>query len=214
MKILKIIVFSLMVALMASCSLVEKENKLTDDLTLALKSENLGILKHENKTYVFNKNAQNSISKFVDQAKVSEFKFVESSLNLKEDSFENLRVSNNSFQITNSVTGEYIEVFNLVQNSEGVIGFDIRTSNGKTLKGYNYLVSSDIHINASNARTQTCWLCWGIVIERLAEAVLDSLGDDFDSNCAKAISACGENGVANIELIDGWFQDSCTVECK
>jgi hypothetical protein len=30
----------------------------------------------------------------------------------------------------------------------------------------------------------------------------------------KVIIACIENGVANITIIDGWFVDSCEVECK
>jgi hypothetical protein len=214
MKMLKKLVFSLGFAFMTSCSVIEIEGGITDDLNLALKSENLGVLKLENKTYVFNNNTQKSISKFENQFKVSEFKYDENSLNLKEDSFENLRVKNNSFQITNSVTGEYIEILNLSENKEGVLSFDIRTSNGKTLKGFEYFSKNDTLTSSSNLRTQTCWLCWGVVLEALVESILDSLGDNFDSNCAKAISACGENGLAKIQIIDGWFQDSCIVECK
>jgi len=215
MKNLKFLIISLVAALISSCSLVEKESSLTeDDLTLTLKSENLGVLKFENKTYVFNKNPQESISKFIDKTKVGEFNYVESSLNLKEDSFENLRVVDDSFQITNSVSGEFIEVFNLSQDKDGLLNFDIKTSTGVTLEGFNYLVPNAKSATASNARTQTCWLCWGIVLEKLAEVILDSVGDNFDSNCAKAIVACGENGVANITIIDGWFEDSCEVECK
>ena len=105
-------------------------------------------------------------------------------------------------------------MFNLSQNEGSFLNFDIRTSNGKTLEGFNYLVPNVKSPIASNVRTQTCWICWGIVLEKLAEVILDSVGDNFDSNCAKAIVACGENGVANITIIDGWFVDSCEVECK
>lgn len=215
MKILNFLVLGILITFFSSCSLVEKESGLTvDDLTLTLKSENLGVLKFENKTYVFNKNPQGSISKFLDESKIGEFNFVASSLNLKEDSFDNLRVVDDSFQITNSVTGEFIKVINLSQNEEGLLNFDIKTSTGVTLEGFDYLVPNPKSASASNARTQTCWLCWGIMIEKLAEVILDSVGDTIDSNCAKAIVACGENGVANIEIIDGWFTDSCEVECK
>ena len=215
MKNLNFLVLGILITFFSSCSIVEKESDLIeDDLTLTLKSENLGVLKFENKTYVFNKNPQESISKFIDKTKVGEFNYVESSLNLKEDSFENLRVVDDSFQITNRVTGEFIEVFNLSQNEGGSLNFDIRTSTGTTLEGFKYLVPSQKSATASTARTQTCWICWGIVLEKLAEVILDSVGDNFDSNCAKAIVACGENGVANITIIDGWFVDSCEVECK
>ena len=215
MNNLKFLVLGILITFFSSCSLVEKESGLTeDDLTLTLKSENLGVLKFENNTYIFNKNSAGSISKFIDKIKVGEFNYVESSLNLKEDSFENLRVVDDSFQITNSVTGEFVEVFNLSQDKDGLLNFDIKTSTGLTLEGFNYLVPSVKSATASNARTQTCWLCWGIVLEKLAEVILDSVGDNFDSNCAKAIVACGENGVANITIIDGWFVDSCEVECK
>jgi hypothetical protein len=215
MKIFNFLVLGILITFFSSCSIVEKESDLIeDDLTLTLKSENLGVLKFENKTYVFNKNPQESISKFIDKTKVGEFNYVESSLNLKEESFENLRVVDDSFQITNSVTGEFIEVFNLSQDKDGLLNFDIKTSTGLTLEGFNYLVPNAKSATASNARTQTCWLCWGIVLEKLAEVILDSVGDNFDSNCAKAIVACGENGVANITIIDGWFVDSCEVECK
>lgn len=215
MNKLKFLVLGILITFFSSCSLVEKESGLTEDyLTLTLKSENLGVLKFENNTYVFNKNPQGSISKFLDESKIGEFNFVESSLNLKEDSFENLRVVDDSFQITNSVTGEFIEVFNLSQGKDGLLNFDIKTSTGVTLEGFDYLGPNPKSPSASNARTQTCWLCWGIVIEKLAEVILDSVGDSIDSNCAKAIVACGEDGVANITLIDGWFTDSCEVECK
>ena len=215
MKNLNFLVLGILITFFSSCSIVEKESGLTeDDLTLTLKSENLGVLKFENKTYVFIKNPQESISKFINKTKVGEFNYVESSLNLKEDSFENLRVVDDSFQITNRVTGEFIEVFNLSQNEGGSLNFDIRTSTGTTLEGFKYLVPSQKSATASTARTQTCWICWGIVLEKLAEVILDSVGDNFDSNCAKAIVACGENGVANITIIDGWFVDSCEVECK
>jgi hypothetical protein len=215
MKNLNFLVLGILITLFSSCSIVEKESDLIeDDLTLTLKSENLGVLKFENKTYVFNKNSQGSISKFLDESKTGEFNFVESSLNLKEDSFENLRVVDDSFQITNSVTGEFIEVFNLSQDKDGLLNFDIKTSTGVTLEGFNYLVPNAKSAFSPNARTQTCWLCWGIVLEKLAEVILDSVGDNFDSNCAKAIVACGENGVATITIIDGWFMDSCEVECK
>jgi hypothetical protein len=215
MKNLNFLVLGILITFFSSCSIVEKESGLIeDDLTLILKSENLGVLKFENKTYVFNKNSQGSISKFLDESKVGEFNFVESSLNLKEDSFENLRVVDDSFQITNSVTGEFIEVFNLSQDKDGLLNFDIKTSTGVTLEGFNYLVPNAKSAFFPNARTQTCWLCWGIVLEKLAEVILDSVGDNFDSNCSKAIVACGENGVANITIIDGWFMDSCEVECK
>jgi hypothetical protein len=215
MKNLNILVLGILITFFTSCSIVEKESGLIeDDLTLTLKSENLGVLNFENKTYVFNKNSQGSISKFLDESKVGEFNFVESSLNLKEDSFENLRVVDDSFQITNSVTGEFIEVFNLSQDKDGLLNFDIKTSTGVTLEGFNYLVPNAKSAFFPNARTQTCWLCWGIVLEKLAEVILDSVGDNFDSNCSKAIVACGENGVATITIIDGWFMDSCEVECK
>ena len=215
MKNLNFLVLGILITFFSSCSIVEKESDLIeDDLTLTLKSENLGVLKFENKTYVFNKNSQGTISKFLDESKTGEFNFVESSLNLKEDSFENLRVVDDSFQITNSVTGEFIEVFNLSQDKDGLLNFDIKTSTGVTLEGFNYLVPNAKSAIFPNARTQTCWLCWGIVLEKLAEVILDSVGDNFDSNCAKAIVACGENGVATITIIDGWFIDSCEVECK
>ncbi len=215
MKNLNILVLGILITFFTSCSIVEKESGIIeDDLTLTLKSENLGVLNFENKTYVFNKNSQGSISKFLDESKVGEFNFVESSLNLKEDSFENLRVVDDSFQITNSVTGEFIEVFNLSQDKDGLLNFDIKTSTGVTLEGFNYLVPNAKSAFFPNARTQTCWLCWGIVLEKLAEVILDSVGDNFDSNCSKAIVACGENGVATITIIDGWFMDSCEVECK
>jgi hypothetical protein len=215
MKNLNILVLGILITFFSSCSIVEKESGIIeDDLTLTLKSENLGVLKFENKTYVFNKNPQGSISKFLDESKAGEFNFVESSLNLKEDSFENLRVVDDSFQITNSVTGEFIEVFNLSQDKDGLLNFDIKTSTGVTLEGFNYLVPNAKSAFFPNARTQTCWLCWGIVLEKLAEVILDSVGDNFDSNCSKAIVACGENGVATITIIDGWFMDSCEVECK
>lgn len=215
MKNLNFLVLGILITFFSSCSIVEKESDLIeDDLTLTLKSENLGVLKFENKTYVFNKNSQGSISKFLDESKTGEFNFVESSLNLKEDTFENLRVVDDSFQITNSVTGEFIEVFNLSQDKDGLLNFDIKTSTGVTLEGFNYLVPNAKSAFFPNARTQTCWLCWGIVLEKLAEVILDSVGDNFDSNCSKAIVACGENGVATITIIDGWFMDSCEVECK
>jgi hypothetical protein len=215
MKNLNFLVLGILITFFSSCSIVEKESDLIeDDLTLTLKSENLGVLKFENKTYVFNKNSQGTISKFLDESKTGEFNFVESSLNLKEDSFENLRVVDDSFQITNSVTGEFIEVFNLSQDKDGLLNFDIKTSTGVTLEGFNYLVPNAKSAFFPNARTQTCWLCWGIVLEKLAEVILDSVGDNFDSNCSKAIVACGENGVATITIIDGWFMDSCEVECK
>ena len=214
MKILSFLVLGILTTFFSSCSLVEKENGVLDDLTPALNLENLGVLKFEDNTYVFNKNSAGSISKFIDKKKVREFNYVESSLNLKEDSFENLRVIDDSFKITNRVTGEFIQVFNLSQNEGGFLNFDIRTSNGKSLEGFNYLVPNVKSPIASNVRTQTCWICWGIVLEKLAEVILDSVGDNFDSNCAKAIVACGENGVANITIIDGWFVDSCEVECK
>jgi hypothetical protein len=215
MKNLNFLVLGILITFFSSCSIVEKESDLIeDDLTLTLKSENLGVLKFENKTYVFNKNSQGSISKFLDESKTGEFNFVESSLNLKEDTFENLRVVDDSFQITNSVTGEFIEVFNLSQYKDGLLNFDIKTSTGVTLEGFNYLVPNANSAFFPNARTQTCWLCWGIVLEKLAEVILDSVGDNFDSNCSKAIVACGENGVATITIIDGWFMDSCEVECK
>jgi hypothetical protein len=215
MKNLNFLVLGILITFFSSCSIVEKESGLIeDDLTLILKSENLGVLKFENKTYVFNKNSQGSISKFLDESKTGEFNFVESSLNLKEDSFENLRVVDDSFQITNSVTGEFIEVFNLSQDKDGLLNFDIKTSTGVTLEGFNYLVPNAKTATASNARTQTCWICIGIIFQKVLESVLDELGDNIDSNCAKAIVACGEGGVANITLIDGWFTDSCEVECK
>ncbi len=98
MKNLNILVLGILITFFTSCSIVEKESGIIeDDLTLTLKSENLGVLNFENKTYVFNKNSQGSISKFLDESKVGEFNFVESSLNLKEDSFENLRVVDDSF---------------------------------------------------------------------------------------------------------------------
>lgn len=140
MKILSFLVLGILTTFFSSCFLVEKENGVLDDLTPALNLENLGVLKFEDNTYVFNKNSARSISKFIDKKKVREFNYVESSLNLKEDSFENLRVIDDSFKIINRVTGEFIQVFNLSQNEGGFLNFDIRTSNGKTLEGFNYLV--------------------------------------------------------------------------
>lgn len=214
MKSLKKLSFGLIFIFAASCNLVEKEGGTLDDLDLALKSENLGVLKFENKTYVFNKNPQQSISKFVDQSKVSEFRFDRASLNLKENSLENLRVVENTLQLTNHVTGEFIEFFNLNESEPGSLNFDVRTSTGVILTGLSYLGFDEASATSPNSRIQTCWYCYAVLAGAVLDSVLDSLGDNFDSNCSKAISACGDNGVANVTITEGWFSSSCQVECK
>jgi hypothetical protein len=94
---------------------------------------------------------------------------------------------------------------------KNTVHFDVQLSNGQILKSIKFN-SSDIPFEAK------CPYCWPIayIVKEIAEAIIESSGDSYDSNCNNAIDSCGDAGVDEIEIIDGgWFgESSCTVTCN
>ncbi|MCH7397340.1 hypothetical protein MM236_05040 [Belliella sp. DSM 107340] len=122
-----------------------------------------------------------------------------------------LRSENSNFRFENRLTGEVIEMINIETVSENRLTFDILTSEGILLENF-ILDAETLSAEVENARLE-CWQCVIIPAIKLVEAILDTLGDNFDSNCAKAIESCGESGPKSVEITEGWFSSSCKVEC-
>lgn len=180
----------------------------------ALLEKNKGVLLFKDNTYIFNENSANTITKFVKDEKNYEFKYIQSSLNINEEEmYKKYRTDDDSYRINNQVTGEYIDILNLKENEDGSIEFDITSSSNITLNNLKLFYPIENSTNNINNRTEICYWCIAIPIS-LIDAAIDLLSDTFDSNCSQAISSCGTNGVANIEITEGWFSSSCTVECK
>ncbi|ESU29178.1 hypothetical protein FLJC2902T_12200 [Flavobacterium limnosediminis JC2902] len=112
--------------------------------------------------------------------------------------------------IKNPITNEFFRLYN-IESHEGYEKFDLETSSGKKL--YNIKFYNDEKILTEG---KYCWQCVYIVVTTVAGVLVDMTSDSYDSNCNKAISACGSGGVKSITIIDnGWFQAaSCTVICK
>lgn len=206
----KIIVVAF-VTLITGCT---EENSIFDEnqnLTLeeALNKDINGHLIVGNNTYVFNKNGVTS--KFT--AENLTYSFDYKNLNY-EISGVNKRASDTNYVIVNPDTNEYIVLENLNQENNSYT-FDVITSSGMNLIGVNVLLPDQSDIYSESIYGRACPWCWiGVVIDRIVEAIVDINTDNFDSNCRAAISACGDAGVAEITIIDGWFEDSCTVKCN
>jgi hypothetical protein len=214
MKLFKFSLSLILIAFFTGCEIVEPDKTNINELDQALEEKNKGVLLFKDNTYIFNENSENTITKFVKDEKNYEFKYIQSSLNINEEEmYKKYRTDIDSYRINNQVTGEYIDIFNLKENKDGSIAFDIKSSSNITLNNLKLFYPMKNPTNDINNRTEICYWCISIPLA-LIDAALDLLSDDFDSNCSKAISSCGTNGVANIEITEGWFSSSCTVECK
>ncbi|MCS5491502.1 hypothetical protein [Algoriphagus limi] len=204
--------------LMLACVPENQPSVLEDTLEEALKIPNNGVVTVGEKTYIFNQDPNQGISKFVQSSKVYDFSFSPESMPIDvKSTLENYRTSGDSFIIENEETGEFIRLVNVQEISADKISFDVETSNGLSLEGFN-LKLNDIPSENSNSRITTCWWCFALPVLKLAEAIIDSLGPNIDSNCELAITTCANaGGFPDVDLKeeDGWFgKSSCSVECK
>lgn len=200
--------------LMFACVPENQPSVLEDALEEALKTPNNGVVTFGEKTYIFNQDPEQGISKFKNSSKVYDFSFSPESMPIDVNStLENFRTSGDSFTIENEETGEFIRLVDIQEVAADRISFDVEASNGLSLEGFDLQLNNNSSEN-SNLRTTTCWACL-IPLIKLAEAIIDSIGDNIDSNCALAINSCANaGGVPDVELKDGWFEKSCSVECK
>ncbi|SDC74527.1 hypothetical protein SAMN04488104_100526 [Algoriphagus faecimaris] len=201
--------------LMLACVPENEPSVLEDALEEALKTPNNGVVTFGEKTYIFNQDSNQTISKFVKSSKAYDFTISPESMPIDVNStLENYRTSGESFLIENEETGEFIRLVNIQEVSANEISFDVEASNGVNLEGFN-LQLNNISSENSNLRTTTCWWCIALPVLKLAEAIIDSLGPNIDSNCELAITTCASTGgIPEVELTDDWFGKSCSVECK
>ncbi|OBX21336.1 MULTISPECIES: hypothetical protein [Bizionia] len=110
------------------------------------------------------------------------------------------------FKISNPKNNEFVKLSELKILNNDKTSFTLETSSG-------FIIEDVVLEHNSNK------ICWPCIIIPLAgeviETIIESVGDNYDSNCALAIEAC-EFGVQSIQIIDqGWFSSaSCTVICK
>lgn len=210
----KFFYFLSIVALSASCSLLnEPELEEIDELAIALEQNVLGTISIGDNVYLLNENENNSITKFVNRKKKYKFTYNESSLNLKDPKSEfNFRTETSNFRLENTETGEFIDMINIVSVTDDQIEFDIMTSEGVLLEDF-IINAGVLNSGYENSRVE-CWQCYIYPALKLAEIIIDALGDNIDSNCAKAIESCGQEGPKSVEITEGWFSNSCKVECK
>lgn len=203
MKKIKIVVLACLVLL--SCNENETLNEKKITLTETLNQKNDGIIKLDEKTYVINKKGY--IQKFTNENLEYNFDYKnEFQLKISEDGFK--KSNSNELIVTNLISNEFIIFKNQIKLDENTIKFDALTSNGILLKDLTYTT------NKNSNSSYKCPACWVWVSLKVVEIIVDAASDNYDSNCKAALSACGDACVASIQIIDGWFTDSCTVTCK
>ena len=214
MKNLKLVSQIICFIFLASCEFNQEIEDVNFELAEAMKADNNGILMIGEKTYVFNNNANETITKFVKKTKGYEFFYNQESLNIdKENGYQNFRVSEGNYIIENEATGEFLKFINFKESGDGVVTFDVIASNGTVLRDLTFNYPIDNAESSVNSRV-TCVWCYAIPLIKLAEAVLDSIGDNLDSNCALAMNLCANGGgVPEVELTEGFFGSSCSVTC-
>jgi hypothetical protein len=211
-KIFKLLTVSIITLLTISCS-SEKEN--TEIL-----HQNKGVLKFENKTYVFKEDGLTS--RYLDGKKEFDFKYEnldkgEGELVVKKSLTNKSGEDEETILFENNATSEYIVLSNLNVLADNKMSFDATTSNGIILKDIVF-ESNDLNLTTTNSSIQNkvCWQCATIIVGVLVDGIVDLASDSYNSNCNAAINACGSGGVQSITIIDqGWFSPaSCTVICN
>jgi hypothetical protein len=181
--------------------------------------ENKGVLKYENKTYVFKEDGLTS--KYLNGKKEFDFHYenllkTDAKLVAKKSSTNRNGEDEQVIIVENNQTGEFVEFSNINEIGENKISFDVTTSNGLTFNNLEF-ESDELNLTTVNStQNKYCWQCVIIVVGTLVDAVVELASDNYDSNCNAAIKACGSAGVKTITIIDqGWFTPaSCTVVCK
>ncbi len=202
----------------------ESENNIISALTLeeAIKGPNNGILSWGNETFVFEASGD-FIRKFEGEQNKYNFDYVAETKFQKTKNSKKYHLSKkyeDQFVIENPETDEYIIFKNIVQLDEYVVKFDVVTSVGKTFESFVFDYSGKIKNSTeyNTSKKTACPWCWPTawLVAEIIEAIMETNSDDFDSNCRRAIEACGEHGVASIKITDGgWFGvDTCEVICS
>lgn len=194
------LILILFIGILASCSTENEEFlELSNEnsvLENTVKNSNIGVIDYENKIVVIK--SKDRVARFSNG--VLDHHIVYSNLNEIE-----VNNTNNEVRINNTITREFMIFKNIVNVDSKTIVFDVQTSEGIYYENIKY---------QSNTTIAKCPWCW--IVPVITKAVTDILEDDYDSNCASAIEACGSAGVDSVEIIDGgWFgESSCTVTCK
>lgn len=215
-KKLKIIII-LALSLGMSCTSEDSESAISLEIDNRLKLEeaklvsNNGILKYNEKMFIFNNNG--ITHKFLDNKLEYNYDF-KNKVEFVGKNLSEQRNMGNAILIENPVTSEFIKIIDIVNLDNTNVQFNVVTSSGYILNGIKLDYSGVASEYSDSSRA--CPICWPIawVVSELIEAIIDLESDNLDSNCKEAIAACGENGLASFEQIDGWFTDGCKVTCK
>jgi hypothetical protein len=199
----------------SACEFDQTEIIPKDDLSEVLEDVKKGVLRIGENTYIFNDNSKGIITKFKGNSRKYKFLYDTESLNIKPDvEQDNYRLTEDSFQLANEVTGEYVKFVNVDESKSGFVSFDVELSNGLKLENVTLEIRQNNSLGSANSRTSTCYICGVWIAERVLDSILDSLSDDIGSNCALAMNLCfNGGGVPEMKMSDGWFSSSCEVSC-
>lgn len=156
---------------------------------------------YKNKTYVLNED--------LTIKKLENNNFIYN-INL-EDIFSSSLLSKNienELIISNELTGEYIEIFN-VQKNEHYYTFDLVNNLGNKVEGLEY--NGELFNDPNMDR---CPACVVPVVGIIVSAAIELLSDSSLVECANAMSAlnCGF-GTPVMNYSEGWFSTTCNVFC-
>lgn len=127
-----------------------------------------------------------------------------------------------SYKVTNSETGEFFDVYEVVKH-DNYYTFNVDTSSGHTinqLKYYGDDISSifgnnTIQFRGKNENVVNCGPCVAIIVAAVVE-IVDSLMDSPLEQCRGAMQSlnCPAGSSAYMQFSEGWFSTTCNVGCR
>ena len=194
-----------------SCSTDSTEVPVESALDKELNLDNSGVFQIGSTTYVFK--ASGETAKFIDENKVFDFVFDNEQSFTAQKSGE--KHAGESMVITNSVTGETINLLHLEELKNGGLKFDLELSTGE--KFYSVVYSpGNAAVNSGRWHEEPPAVGF---TRNVVNGTLQLAQQDLSGSCEATITTCtrsGGNATVILNNQHGWFTTpaTCRVVCN